>query len=76
MTPIVALVAGSYVVALERWQSGIVEEQKASNDSFLDICRCVQSFITNNVMTDNAVQQRFLDHCTLIVLHSHSDMQL
>lgn len=71
MSPLVALVAGSYIVALERRQTGDVEEQKASNDHFLGICREIQSYISQDIMQNNGARQRFLEHCGLIVTHSH-----
>ena len=66
MTPLIALVAVSFLVALERQKTGYVK-QEDSREQILIFCQTVQEFISNHVLTNEPAKQRFFMHCGLIM---------
>ena len=66
MAPLIALVAASFLVALERWKTGYIK-QEDSREQILTFCQTVQEFISNHILTNEPAKQRFFTHCGLIM---------
>jgi hypothetical protein len=69
MAPLVALVATSFIIALE---VRAATTENPSSEQFLEIYRQVFDFISHIVYTDPVAQNNFIEFCTLVISCSYS----
>ena len=65
MTPIIALAAASFVIALERRESGVVADS-SSPEHFVQVYQQVITFLCT-IMEDNLARERLIVYCHLVI---------
>ena len=68
MTPIIALAAASFVIALEHHKSGVIADS-SSPEHFVQVYQQVITFLCT-IMEDNLARERLIVYCHLVIAHA------
>lgn len=65
--PLFALVAASYVAALERRRTGMTAPNTVSDDDFQELCRNIQAYILSLFANNFLAREEFNRHCEQMI---------